>query len=53
MPFIDYKETPPEKRCTHPEHDPPKHMVYQPGTYTYKCPACGKITRFIVNGFTL
>lgn len=37
-----------EYPCTHPEHDPPKHMVYEPGTYEYICPACGKKTVFEV-----
>ena len=28
--------------CRHPGHNPPGHMVYQPGMYEYTCPACGK-----------
>ncbi len=26
--------------CKHPEHDPPKHIVLDPGVYEYQCPAC-------------
>jgi hypothetical protein len=51
MPFI-FKPPKIDKSCTHPEHNPPNMMVYKPGTYVYKCPACGKITRFTVKGYT-
>lgn len=36
------------KPCLHPEHLPPKHLVYDPGEYEYTCPACGNKIRFIV-----
>jgi|GEM_PF-4764016 len=38
----------PYKICNHPEHNPPSHMVYQPGEYEWVCPGCGKVTKFIV-----
>lgn len=34
--------------CLHPEHKPPKHMVFQPGTYEHTCPGCGQKTTFTV-----
>ena len=40
MPVINY--TPPEAICTSPEHDMPSMQVLAPGTYTWKCPQCGK-----------
>jgi hypothetical protein len=39
--------------CTSSEHNPPSMMVYSPGEYTYQCPVCGQITKFIVYGHTL
>jgi len=36
--------------CLHPEHEPPKHMVFEPGEYEHTCPQCGKKTTFIVGG---
>lgn len=44
--FIDYKPFP--IPCLSLEHDPPGLIVLPPGTYTYRCPACGKTTKFIV-----
>ena len=35
--------------CNHPEHNPPGHMVYEPGVYEYICPGCGKVKKFNVN----
>lgn len=46
MPLERVKE--PELPCLHPEHAPPAHMVYRPGTYRYTCPRCGKVTTFAV-----
>jgi hypothetical protein len=34
--------------CLSPEHNPPSHMVCEPGTYRYTCPMCGEITEFEV-----
>ena len=39
--------------CYHPEHNPPMHIVLENGTYKHTCPACGKVTVFIVNNPTL
>lgn len=37
-----------ELPCMHPEHNPPSHMVYEPGTYEHTCPSCGKSMIFTV-----
>ena len=51
MPFV--KHIPPAKHkktkweikpCYNPEHNPPTHIVLQPGIHVYKCPGCGKET---------
>lgn len=34
--------------CTSPEHNPPMHRYYEPGTYEYTCPVCGKKIVFTV-----
>lgn len=34
--------------CAHPEHEPPKHRVFEPGRYEHTCPGCGKRTTFTV-----
>jgi hypothetical protein len=34
--------------CMNPEHKPPSHCVFEPGTYEHTCPSCGKITIFTV-----
>lgn len=34
--------------CRHPEHNPPSHMVWEPGRYRHTCPGCGKVTEFNV-----
>ena len=31
-----------EETCLHPEHNPPMHIVLEPGTYEHICPGCGK-----------
>ncbi len=41
-------EAPPP--CLHPEHNPPTHMVFQPGVYEHECPGCGRTKRFTVRG---
>ena len=48
MPFTDYKPFPEIHHCTDPEHNPPNMMVYEPGTYTWKCPSCGETQTFVV-----
>lgn len=30
-----------KKLCMHPDHNPPLHMVFQPGDYEHTCPSCG------------
>ena len=39
--------------CLSPEHEPPKHMVFEPGTYEHECPACGRKIVFTVPGYYL
>lgn len=36
-------------QCTHPEHEPPKHIVLPPGVYEHTCPRCGNKNVFVVN----
>ena len=37
-----------ELTCQDSEHEPPKHMVFEPGEYEHECPSCRKITKFTV-----
>jgi hypothetical protein len=37
-----------ERPCTHPEHNPPGHAVYEPGVYEHECPRCHKKIQFTV-----
>lgn len=39
-----------DRRCTHPEHTPPTHMVRKPGTHVHTCPSCGKTITFTISG---
>jgi hypothetical protein len=45
MPFIPFPKEQREawyrNHCTHPEHDPPQHMVIKK-TCIWVCPACGR-----------
>ena len=34
--------------CFHPEHNPPAHIVLEPGVWRHTCPCCGKKTEFVV-----
>lgn len=36
------------ERCTHPEHNPPRHRVYDSGVWEHTCPACHHVQRFTV-----
>jgi len=36
------------KPCLHPCHNPPSHIVLEPGVYEYTCPGCGKKITFEV-----
>jgi hypothetical protein len=38
--------------CHDPEHYPPMHMLFEPGTWENLCPSCGKVTRFTVPEIT-
>ncbi len=44
--LVKIKDAP--KVCLHLEHDPPGHIVLEPGTYRHTCPNCGKVTTFSV-----
>jgi hypothetical protein len=35
-----------EDRCLSDEHNPPRHVVLEPGIYEYECPQCHKKTVF-------
>ena len=37
-----------KKACKDPEHNPPSHICLKHGKYKHTCPACGKVTIFIV-----
>jgi hypothetical protein len=34
--------------CLSPSHNPPSHIVLEPGDYEYVCPSCGQRTTFTV-----
>ena len=34
--------------CRHPEHNPPMHIVLEPGRWEHTCPACGNKTIFTI-----
>lgn len=36
-------DDPEDKVCRDPAHNPPSHIVLQPGTYEYTCPSCGNV----------
>lgn len=38
----------PKAVCRDPEHNPPTHMVYEPGVWEHECPRCGRKIRFVV-----
>jgi len=40
------------KYCTSSEHNPPKHIVLEPGRYEYVCPSCGHKQIFTVPKIT-
>lgn len=33
-----------QEPCRHPNHEPPKHMVFPAGGYKHTCPGCGSVT---------
>lgn len=38
------------RSCTAPGHDPPSHIVLEPGVYEYTCTSCGARQEFVVAG---
>jgi len=42
---VDWRQKP----CYSNQHNPPSHMVYEPGTYEWTCPVCGQVTRFVIH----
>lgn len=47
MPTIKIADPPPPP-CRHPDHNPPSHRVFDPGTYQHTCPKCGASSTFVV-----
>lgn len=43
----------PQPPCRHPEHNPPTHVVLEPGLYQWKCPECSHAVQFRVTQPTL
>lgn len=41
------------RACRHPEHDPPQHRVFEPGTYRHACLGCGAAQVFTVMDMVL
>ena len=39
--------------CKSPEHNPPMHIVLQPGNYEWTCPQCGNVQIIIVPEITI
>lgn len=48
MPIKKISDKDVERPCLHPTHNPPMHIVLEPGLYEHTCPACGKSQRFSV-----
>jgi hypothetical protein len=46
MPLKKIKDL--SKPCLNPEHNPPMHIVLEPGVYEHTCPGCGKTQIFTV-----
>lgn len=34
--------------CRNPNHDPPQHIVLEPGVYEHTCPGCGQKQVFTI-----
>jgi hypothetical protein len=49
LPDTIYRATA-RRPCISPEHNPPSHMVMEPGEYEWTCPACGDVMPFTVQG---
>lgn len=37
-------------RCLDPSHNPPTHIVLEPGEWEYTCPSCGEVRHIRVEG---
>lgn len=48
MPTKKIADLPKSTNCMNKEHEPPASQYFEPGIYEHTCPACGKITRFVV-----
>jgi hypothetical protein len=42
------KSYPTNEMCMYPEHNPPMHIVLEPGEYEHECPACRKKQKIVV-----
>ena len=42
-----------EDACSDPQHNPPSHMVLEPGVYQHTCPNCGNVIKFTVPKITI
>jgi len=49
MPFVRHEPHEDIKRCCHPEHNPPRHILLEPGRHTWECPVCGERQTFEVS----
>lgn len=48
MPTRKIANEPEDRVCGHPEHNPPKMRVFEPGKYEHECPGCGHKQKFVV-----
>ena len=48
MSFVKYEPYKEPHRCKDPEHNPPGHIVLEPGVHVWKCPSCGQEQRVVV-----
>lgn len=46
--MVKVADVKPIEVCTNPGHNPPIHMVLDPGIYEHKCPGCGKIHKITI-----
>lgn len=48
MPTRKIRDLDPQEVCRHPEHNPPKHMLFEDGIYEHECPECHRKVEFVV-----
>lgn len=48
LPDFDGWQTKDKRGCYHPEHNPPTHIVLEPGIYEHTCPGCSRKIEFSV-----